>query len=92
MENLKEAIRATQELQFDVNLTPKKELKTKKDFSDALDIFEKSLDKFILDREGIDEDDDFNHDIVSRNNERINVISSLITDIKLELRFIENLS
>jgi hypothetical protein len=90
--NLKEKIRTTQELQFDVNLTPKKELETKKEFSDALDIFEKSLDKFILDREGIDEDDDFNHDIVSRNNERINVISSLITDIKLELRFIENLS
>ena len=90
--NLKEKIRGTQELQFGINLTPKKELETKKEFSDALDIFEKSLDKFILDREGIDEDDDFNHDIVSRNNERINVISSLITDIKLELRFIENLS
>jgi membrane protein involved in colicin uptake len=32
MENLKEKIRKTQELQFGVNLPPKKELKTKKDF------------------------------------------------------------
>jgi hypothetical protein len=90
--NLKEKIRKTQELQFDVNLTPKKELKTKKEFIEILENIKKSLDKFILDREGIDEDDDFNHFIVSRNNETIDSINSLITDIKSELRFVENLS
>jgi lipoic acid synthetase len=60
---LKEEIKRKQELQFGVNLTPLKELKTKREFSDALNHINKCLDKFILDRDSLDDDDVFNHNI-----------------------------
>ena len=89
--NLKEEIRKTQELQFGVNLTPKKELETKKNFLDALDFIEKSLDKFNMDYEDVDEDDDFWVEKIQSNNAAIDEINSFLTDIKLKLRFVENL-
>jgi hypothetical protein len=91
MENLKEKIRKTQELQFGVNLPPKKELKTKKDFLDALDNFKKSLDKFNLGYEDVDEDDDFQVEIIESNNNAIDEINSLLSEIREKLRLIEYL-
>jgi hypothetical protein len=89
--NLKEKIRTPQEMQFGINLTPKKELETKKDFSDALDIFEKSLDKFNLGYENVDEDDDFQVEIIESNNNAIDEINGSLSEIRGKLRLIEYL-
>jgi hypothetical protein len=91
MENLKEKIRKTQELQFGVNLPPKKELKTKKDFIEVLDVFEKSLDKFNLGYEGVDEDDDFEVEIIKSNNNAIDEINCFLSEIREKIRLIEYL-
>ena len=88
---LKEEIRKTQELQFDVNLTPKKELKTKKDFLDALDNFEKSLEKFNLGYEEVDEDDDFQVEIIESNNNAIDEINGFLSEIRGKLRLVKYL-
>ena len=88
---LKEMIKKTQEVQFDVNLTPKKELETKKEFIEALENFEKSLEKFNLDYEEVDEDDDFQIEIIESNNNAIDEINSFLSEIRGKLRLIEYL-
>ena len=89
--NLKEKIRGTQEIQFGINLTPKKELETKKDFSDVLDIFEKSLEKFNIGYENVDEEDDFQVEIIESNNNAIDEINGFLSEIRDKLRLIEYL-
>ena len=87
----KEAIKKTQELQFGVKLTPKKELETKKEFIEALENFEKSLEKFNLGYEEVDEDDDFQIEIIESNNNAIDEINSFVSEIRGKLRLIEYL-
>lgn len=89
--NLKEEIRKTQEVQFRVNLTPKKELKTKKEFIEALENIEKSLEFFNLNYEEVDEDDDFEIEIIESNNNAIDEINGFFSEIKGKLRLIEYL-
>ena len=88
---LKEMIKKTQEVQFGVNLTPKKELKTKKEFIEALENIEKSLEFFNLDYEQVDEDDDFQIEIIESNNNAIDEINSFFSEIRGKLRLIEYL-
>ena len=89
--NIKEMIKKTQEVQFGVNLTSKKELETKKDFIEALENFEKSLEKFNLDYEEVDEDDDFQIEIIESNNNAIDEINCFLSEIRGKIRLIEYL-
>ncbi len=89
--NLKEEIRKTQEVQFGVNLTPKKELRTKKEFIEALENIEKSLEFFNLGYEEVNEDDDFQIEIIESNNNAIDEINSYFSEIRGKLRLIEYL-
>jgi hypothetical protein len=84
-------IRMTEEDRLGVNLTPKKELETKKDFSETLYNFKKSLEKFNLGFEGVDEDDEFQVEIIESNNNAIDEIKSLLSEIMGKLRLIEYL-
>ena len=84
-------IKKTQEVQFGVNLTSKKELETKKDFIEALENFEKSLEKFNLDYEEVDEDDDFQIEIIESNNNAIDEINCFLSEIRGKIRLIEYL-
>ena len=88
---LKESIKKTQEVQFGVNLTPKKELKTKKEFIEALENFEKSLEKFNLGYEEVDEDDDFEIEKIESNNNAIDEINGFLSEIRGKIRLIEYL-
>ena len=88
---LKEAIKKTQEVQFGVNLTPKKELKTKKEFLEALENIEKSLEFFNLSYDDVDEDDDFQIEIIESNNNAIDEINGFLSEIRGKLRLIEYL-
>ena len=89
--NLKEMIKKTQEVQFGVNLTPKKELKTKKEFIEALENIEKSLEFFNLGYEEVNEDDDFQIEIIESNNNAIDEINGDLSEIRGKLRLIEYL-
>ena len=89
--NIKEMIKKTQEVQFGVNLTSKKELETKKDFIEALENFEKSLEFFNLSYEEVDEDDDFQIEIIESNNNAIDEINCFLSEIRGKIRLIEYL-
>ena len=88
---LKESIKKTQEVKFGVNLTPKKELRTKKEFLEALENIEKSLEFFNLSYEEVDEDDDFQIEIIESNNNAIDEINGFLSEIRGKLRLIEYL-
>ena len=89
--NLKEMIKKTQEVQFGVNLTPKKKMETKKEFLEALENIEKSLEFFNLSYDDVDENDDFEIEKIESNNNAIDEINSFVSEIREKLRLIEYL-
>jgi len=87
--NLKEEIRKTQELQFGVNLSPKKELKTKKDFLDALNHLQKCLLKCTLGFDGEEEEDELINEQISEFNVKIDEADSLLNDVENIIKRLE---
>ena len=76
--NLKEEIRKTQEVQFGVNLTPKKELKKKIEFLEALEHIQKCLSNLSRGFDGEEEEDRLINKQISEFNAELDEADSLI--------------
>ena len=86
---LKESIKKTQEVQFGVNLTPKKELKTKKEFLDALNHLQTCLSNRTLGFDGEEEEDRLINKQISVFNSELDEADSLIDDVKKIIKGLE---
>lgn len=87
--NLKEEIRKTQEVQFGVNLTPKKELKTKKEFLKALEHLQKCLSNLSRGFDGEEEEDRLINKQISEFNTELDEADSLINELEKKIKGLE---
>lgn len=87
--NIKEEIKKKQELQFGVNLTPKKELRTKKEFLDALNHIQKCLSNQNIGFDGEEEEDRLINKQISRFNTKLDEADSLINDVEKIIKGLE---